>query len=134
MSTSAGLSTPSPPTIPPDVTRSTPPVINRTLGLANAGYQSSVTMSRLQPTWSVGVTASCRAGSLIDLRICRLPTALNGASIHCRRVIAIAPISMIVSMDFRSSRCSQGNRRNSRFARSEYAKSILGIVHPGDRW
>ena len=46
-----------------------------TLGLVSVGYQLSVSMIRLQPTSSVGVTLRRSSGSLIALRICSLPTA-----------------------------------------------------------
>ena len=117
-STSAGRSAPSLVRMPAGVTSSTRSVTSSTFGFVSVGYQSSVSISRLQPSSSVGVTLLRSTGSWIALLICRRPAARNGASIQRCRVIPAAPSSMNAKIAARSSRCRTGKRSNSRLVRS----------------
>ena len=88
---SVGRSTPVASRTPLGVTASTPASISSTLGSVRVGYQSSVSMIRLQPTSSVGVTLRRSSGSEIAASIWRWPTARkSGSSQRCRVSAAAA--------------------------------------------
>ena len=74
-------------------------VTSSTFGRVSVGYQSSVSISRLQPISSVGVTLRRSSGSAIALLIWRRPTARNGGSSQRWRVIAAAPSSWNAKID-----------------------------------
>jgi len=63
-----------------------------------------VSISRLQPSSSCGVTFARSSGSAIAFSICRRPTARNGASSQRWLVIAAAPASMKANTAMRSKR------------------------------
>ena len=85
----------------------------------SVGYQSSVSITRLQPSSSRGVTCRRSAGSEIARRICARATAFMPPSSQWWRVMPCAPNSWKAQTDARSSFCSAGKRSNARLARSE---------------
>ena len=84
----------------------------------SVGYQSSVSISRLQPASSVGVTFRRSSGSLIARLICWRPIARISGSSRGYFVIAAAPNSWMPMIAARSIRWSAGKRSNSRSVRS----------------
>ena len=68
-STSAGRSVPSSVRMPPGLTSAMRSTTTSTSGFVSVGYQSSVSMIRLQPISSVGVTLRRSSGSAIALVI-----------------------------------------------------------------
>ena len=88
------------------------------MGFVSVGYHSSVSMMRLHPTSSVGVTLASSSGSLIALEMFQRAIARNGWSSQRRFVIAAAPSSMNPNTAARSIRCSAGKRSNRRWVRS----------------
>ena len=98
--------------------RSIGSVTRSTFGFVSVGYQWSVSMIRLQPISSFGVTFSRSTGSSIAFSICLRPAAANGAIIQRCEVIAAAPMSMNANVAMRSSHCTAGTRAKSFFAHS----------------
>ena len=116
--TSVGRSVPSAVRMPDGVTSAIRSVTSSTFGFVSVGYHSSVSIRRLQPIESVGVTLARSSGSAIALVMLRRPAASNGLSSHGLRVIAIAPSSMKAKVALRSSFWIAGNRSNRRLVRS----------------
>ena len=116
--TSAGRSAPSSVRMPEGVSSAMRSVTSSTLGLVRVGYQSSVSITRLQPTSSRGVTLARSSGSLIALLIWERPATLKKLSSRGLFVIAAAPNSMNQNTAARSSRWRAGKRANSFFVRS----------------
>ena len=104
--------------MPLGVTISMRSVTSSTLGRVSVGYHSSVSITRLQPSSSVGVTLRRSSGSLMARLICQRPTARKGGRSHARLVIAIAPSSWKAKFAWRSRRWSAGKRSNRRLVRS----------------
>ncbi len=107
-STSAGRSVPSAVRIPEGVTSAIRSVTSSTFGWVSVGYHSSVSMIRLQPISSLGVTLRRSSGSLIAFLICMRPAARKGTSSARRLVIAAAPYSMKAKTAARSRRWRTG--------------------------
>ena len=110
--------------MPAGVTSSIRSVTSSTLGFVSVGYQSSVSISRLQPSSSLGVTLLRSSGSWIAFLICRRPAARNGASIQRCRVIPTAPTSMKAKTAARSSRCE-----NREALEEPLGPLLVGEVH-----
>ena len=89
------------------------------MGWVSVGYQSSVSMIRLQPTSSRGVTLRRSSGSSIAALIWWRATARKGRRSQRLLVSAAVASSMKAKMTARSARWSAGTRSKSRWTRGE---------------
>jgi hypothetical protein len=112
-----GRSVPSSVRIPVAVTSPIRSATRSTFGLVSVGYHSSVSMIRLQPTSSRGVTLRRSSGSSMALVICRRATARKTGRSHALLVSAAVPSSMKPKIAARSARWSAGKRSKRRCVR-----------------
>ena len=108
-------------------------VTSSTLGWVERGYQSSVSITRLQPSSSLGVTLRSSSGSLIALSICRWAPRRRSRDPRwpvrpARRApgledhLPVEPLQHRVALE------------QAPAPAREYGWSIFGSVQPGERW